>query len=73
MIFKCDLGYAALSQPVCALQVAQLVTGGWGRASAVVAGDPPRLFSWGITSEKPAKDAERGAGYVQGEAISTTH
>lgn len=47
-------------------QVAQLVPGGWGRACAVVVGDPPRLYSWGIRSEKPAADADTGAYYVQG-------
>ena len=46
-------------------QIMQLVGGGWGRAGAVVAGNPPRLLSWGLASSVDATDAASGLSYVR--------
>lgn len=52
-------------------QVAQLVGGGWGRACAVVTGDPPCLFSWGLTSNLPATGADPEPTYVRCGSLSS--
>ena len=52
-------------------QIAQLVPGGWGRAYAVLAGDPASLVIWGIDSRNSA--TEGTVTYVQGRAQTSTY